>query len=212
MSPVLINGHPLGVQSNGIFNSLNTDPIRPFGRLWTPAALSWNDMRLYIGKKTGHWIAPLGPASHARTHHQQVVLRAEWCAKGECEKAAKPGTSNHGWGIAVDVHHPKDAFYISKYGHKFGWSNDEGARVGEWWHYRYKGGYQSPNRHLAQDERRWVYEYRTLLTQKADKSRRRVLRRTMKERRNRIKRTHRKRGRWDSRSARTRYKILRRYS
>tara|TARA_Y100001938_G_scaffold31026_1_gene42267 strand:+ start:6169 stop:7413 length:1245 start_codon:yes stop_codon:yes gene_type:complete len=40
-----------------------------------------------------------------RTYQTQVKLRAEWCAKGSCGKASKPGYSNHGWGLAVDTHY-----------------------------------------------------------------------------------------------------------
>lgn len=40
-----------------------------------------------------------------RTYQRQVTLRAEWCAKGSCGKASKPGYSNHGWGLAVDTHY-----------------------------------------------------------------------------------------------------------
>lgn len=37
-----------------------------------------------------------------RTYATQVRLKAEWCARKRCQMAATPGTSNHGWGDAVD--------------------------------------------------------------------------------------------------------------
>ena len=37
-----------------------------------------------------------------RTWQGQINTRKRWCAKGQCKKAAPPGTSNHGWGLAFD--------------------------------------------------------------------------------------------------------------
>lgn len=216
--PTVVNGHLLGVEHNGVFNSRNTDPIRPFGRLWVPAAAAWNDMRLFIAKEHGHWIAPAGPASSARKvgvpsdwpppeFGTQWYFRGFWCAQGKCGNAAVPGTSNHGWGIAVDVHHTLDAFYIKKHGARFGWSHDEGARIGEWWHFRYIGGYRSPMLKLRADERRWVYLYRTLRMQGIEKAERKKLRWKMRHRASLIsKRGHL--GKWHRRYRR---RILRRY-
>jgi len=44
-----------------------------------------------------------GPDSSARSIERQRALKAEWTAKGQPHKAAVPGTSNHGWAIAVDI-------------------------------------------------------------------------------------------------------------
>lgn len=38
-----------------------------------------------------------------RSYEAQVRLRREWCARGLCQYAAYPGTSNHGWGLAIDA-------------------------------------------------------------------------------------------------------------
>lgn len=171
MSPVWVGSRQLGVGQNGIFTDGNTDPI-PSGKLWNGsgswapprdlgAALAWNDMRDYIGARHGVWIVPTGPASSARTFSQQVVLRNQWCAAGDCGKAAPPGTSNHGWAIAVDVATQTMAAYILRYGHLFGWSWDEGKRAGEWWHFRYVGGYTKRRLidPLTKRERRWLDRY-----------------------------------------------------
>ena len=44
----------------------------------------------------------LRPISCYRDYAGQVAAREEWCAKGACQMAAVPGTSNHGWGKAID--------------------------------------------------------------------------------------------------------------
>lgn len=49
--------------------------------------------------------------------------------------AAFPGTSNHGWGKAVDIS-PKEAQdWVKKNGHRYNWSWYEGKDVNENWHY-----------------------------------------------------------------------------
>lgn len=55
--------------------------------------------------------------------------------------AAFPGTSNHGWGAAGDHKLLAGVFaWLARNAHRFGWSWDEGKRVGEQWHWRYVGG------------------------------------------------------------------------
>ncbi len=41
-----------------------------------------------------------------RTYEHQVALRKQWCAKGNCDGAAEPGTSNHEMGLAIDFNLP----------------------------------------------------------------------------------------------------------
>lgn len=148
--PTFVNGRTLGVAQNGIFTASNTDPI-PGGILWNGsggergdhgAAQSWNDMRAFILAEHGVDIGPAGPDSTARPFSRQVHWRNVWCAAGDCGKAAVPGTSNHGWAIAVDIATQVMAALVLRYGHRFGWSWDEGRRAGEWWHFRYIGGYK----------------------------------------------------------------------
>lgn len=115
----------------------------PGGRLERSAALQWNRMRDYIGKRHGVWIRPTGPNSSFRTYAAQVYFWNLYVT-GRGNVAAHPGTSNHGWGKAVDVATPLMASYILRYGHLFGWSHAEGARVGEWWHFTYVGGAVAP--------------------------------------------------------------------
>lgn len=54
--------------------------------------------------------------------------------------AARPGTSNHGWGMAVDMDHPS-ATWLSEHGADYGWVHPRWARPGgarpEWWHLEY---------------------------------------------------------------------------
>jgi hypothetical protein len=206
MSPVLINGRMLGVQTNGLFTDDNTLAI-PGGRLWSEAARSWRDMRtaaIEAGIPPAAFV-PNGPASSARSVAQQRYFYAH-----RPPAAAVPGTSNHGWGLAVDVKTRVAAAWILSHGHKFGWSWDEGSRVGEWWHFRYVGGYRPrPLRfaHLTREERRWVLEYDRLRAHARDLQRRRVLRGVMRRRRKAIWAEARRTG-WDANRRRERYLTL----
>jgi hypothetical protein len=186
----MVNGRALGVHRNGVFDEANTDPI-PGGRLWPEAALTWNAMRADFiagGGDPGHF-RPGGPKSSARTVAQQRQLFA-----AQPPPAAVPGTSNHGWAIAVDVPFSDAQVWIMRRGGRYGWSHDEGLRVGERWHMRYVGASKLTLLKLARDplagytnaERRWLREYDRLIRTHSNPKRRRVLRVVMTAQRKRI--------------------------
>lgn len=209
--PTVINGRALGVATNGVFTTTNTDPI-PGGRLWPEAALTYNAMCAAYIADGGHpsEVVPAGAASSARSKPQQVFF---W--NNQPPPAAFPGTSNHGWGIAVDEKFRKFAAWVMRNGHRFGWSWDEGRRVGEWWHMRYVGASRALLRRLKRDplagytptEKRWIREYDELLRTGRDPRRRRVLRRVMAQQANRIEAAAERDGRW-TRARRRRHKSL----
>lgn len=206
----MVNGRALGVTTNGVFNAANTDPI-PGGRLWPEAALTWNAMRAAFiadGGRPDHF-RPGGPASSARSIAQQEFFFAR-----QPPAAARPGTSNHGWGIAVDIPFADAQAWLLRNCRRFGWSNDEGARVRESWHYRYVGADKALLSKLRRDplagytasERRWIREYDRLRRRQRDPDRQRVLRRAMTEQRKRILRVAQQSG-W-TRLRRRRYMSL----
>jgi len=136
----------------------------PGGRLSHEAAPAWNDLRAHIIRRGGPAIVPTGPRSSYRDLAGQRQLREEHCAAGNCGGAAVPGTSNHGWGRAVDVPTKDMARWLLRAGPRFRWSHDEGARAGEWWHFTYVGGYVpsvDPEGVLTTTERQWLEELRT---------------------------------------------------
>lgn len=157
---------PEAMASNGRLASSQLSSI-PGGRLRDDAARAWNDMRSYIGNHYGVWIKPTGSRSSYRTYSAQVYFWNLY-QSGRGNVAAYPGTSNHGWGLAVDVPSTTMAYYIRKHGPHFGWSWDEGRRAGEWWHFRYVGGYRPRSRrrdklsYLIKRERRLVRELEDL--------------------------------------------------
>jgi hypothetical protein len=153
---------------------------------------------------------PAGPNSSARTIAAQESFYAH-----QPPPAAYPGTSNHGWAIAVDVRTKAAAAWLYRHVAAWGWSHDEGLRVGEWWHFRYVGAPKSVLRRLRSDalagytasERRWIREYDRLKRERRDVRRRRVLRRVMTEQRKRIWREAQRTG-WKKSNRRQRYHSL----
>ena len=207
--PIILNGFRLGVERNGVFTPQNTAPI-PGGRLWFEAAAAYNDMRaraLTQGIGAGEFM-PTGSASSARTFPQQQSL---W--NSQPPTAARPGTSNHGWGIAVDIGGPRAQEWIKRHGMRWRFSWDEGQRVNENWHFRYIGGYKpDPLRHLTANERKWVHEYDRLKARDRNLARRRELRLLMADQRKAIwraaKRPRAAGGGWNRMSRRARYETL----
>lgn len=51
--------------------------------------------------------------------------------------AASPGYSNHGTGTAIDIHSTGIQNWFKNNGRKYGWTWDEGKRLGESWHFVY---------------------------------------------------------------------------
>ncbi|MFZ6992822.1 M15 family metallopeptidase [Curtobacterium sp. RRHDQ66] len=86
-----------------------------------------------------------------RNYARQQELRDYWCSQGSCELAALPGSSNHGWALAIDVtigrldwNHPTYLWLKANAG-KYGWEHPAGAEPGgsypEAWHWEYNGTY-----------------------------------------------------------------------
>lgn len=129
--------------ANGRFPSSAISPATGCSTgLANNAAAAWNHVAVIVHEHTGYWLQSNGPASCYRTYDQQVALRNQWCNAGNCSNAAVPGTSNHGWGIAVDAP-PQTVAYIHQYagglfGQGYGSCSDA-----QWedWHVKYCGGY-----------------------------------------------------------------------
>jgi hypothetical protein len=58
--------------------------------------------------------------------------------------AATPGTSNHGWGLAVDLSNPGQRSAVDQVGSRFGWAKAWSDASWEWWHLRYRPGVWQP--------------------------------------------------------------------
>lgn len=134
---------------------------QPEARLRADAATSWNRARADVRRRTGHTLRVRG---WNRTRAEQVLFylqRHRLARKGEricCRwqdrayvftgtaHAAPPGTSNHGWGLAIDV---EDYGTVGRFDHprrvatfpilaEHGWTDTEGrGAIREPWHLVY---------------------------------------------------------------------------
>jgi hypothetical protein len=106
-----------------------------------------------------------------RTFQQQVLLRQTRCAQNRCKFAAVPGTSMHGWGLAVDfkignraLDYRDELFaWLTTNAGRFGYVHPYWARQGSYlqepWHWEYglltAGASQSvtdPNLEIGEDQ------------------------------------------------------------
>lgn len=134
--------------SNGHLLKSELAPI-PGGSLRVDAAASWNAP----GGPADAGLRPGGPDSSYRTYDRQVFWRDYWCSHGLCENAAIPGTSNHGWGLAVDIPNTWEQEWMREHGAKYGWFKNEA--FSEPWHWTYVTGHFHPPtfKELAQGDR-----------------------------------------------------------
>lgn len=121
--------------SNGRLPASDRAPI-PGGELRKDAAAAWNAP----GGPADAGLLPEGPRSSYRTYAEQEQFWADYKAGGNL--AAEPGTSNHGWGIAVDLADEWMRDWIDEHGAKYGWRKTEA--LSEWWHVNYVGGVSFP--------------------------------------------------------------------
>ncbi|CAN5345515.1 hypothetical protein BH20ACT9_BH20ACT9_10410 [soil metagenome] len=130
-----------GGHANGRIPPAALAPVAPGERLRADAAAAWQRMTAAHRAGSGR---PIGITDTYRSYGQQVELAAY---KGAL--AATPGTSNHGWGLAVDLVVPggyDDPTYrwLQANGARFGWVNPDWAREGgskpEPWHWEFVGG------------------------------------------------------------------------
>jgi D-alanyl-D-alanine carboxypeptidase len=123
----------------------------PGGRLRKDAAAAWLAMRAYIGKQKGVWICPTSFRTAYRPYADQEYFWKLY-QSGRGALAARPGTSNHGWGIAVDLPTPAMQAAVRECGHKFGWGI-RGGRLSsdapsEAWHCTWHpGNYPAATQH-----------------------------------------------------------------
>jgi len=122
--------------SNGRLSASELSPI-PGGELRNDAAAAWNAS----GGPASADLRPTGSMSSYRTYDEQVYLYRLY-QEGRGNLAAVPGTSNHGWGVAVDLAEPWMRSWMDEHGAKYGWRKTEA--LSEWWHINYVGGVSFP--------------------------------------------------------------------
>ena len=77
----------------------------------------------------------------------RIFQGVRWVKKPGRPNTATPGLSNHGNGLAVDIHHGPIQEWMKSKGRSYGWDWSEGRRNGENWHFVY-----SPSRDSFKSE------------------------------------------------------------
>lgn len=115
---------------NGRLPASSLRPIAGEGQLAAAAAAAWNALAQRVYRETGVKIASNGSLSTYRTYQQQVYMKGVYGSN-----AATPGTSNHGWGLAVDT---DDHEIVNRYGAPYGWQKAWSDASWEPWHFRHR--------------------------------------------------------------------------
>jgi LAS superfamily LD-carboxypeptidase LdcB len=129
------SGRPAGIDgSNGRLSasSLCTINFLPGALLQCDAARALEDADAAYHQETGRHLVV---TDTYRSYGLQVTTRAR-----KPSTAAVPGTSNHGWGMAIDLDGPSSA-WLRENGERYGWVHPTWARSGgarpESWHLEY---------------------------------------------------------------------------
>lgn len=102
-------------------------------KLYAPAAFAWNSL---VASARADGIN-LTITDSYRSYEEQVDLVRRKGLYSEGGLAATPGTSNHGWGLAVDadVTDPETRAWLQQNGPRFGWVE---AVPREPWHWEFR--------------------------------------------------------------------------
>lgn len=141
-----------GGHKNGRIPESELDTVPWDSSVWAEKTTIAALKELNEAYKKDHGGKNIAIVSAYRSYDRQVQVRADWCNRGACSNAAKPGTSNHGWGKAIDF---RNFGGLKQYSHpNFKWMQKNGPRFGfhhppnmgpngrgpyEPWHWEYRG-------------------------------------------------------------------------
>lgn len=114
------------------------------GRLRKDAAKAFNAMNMESEARFGVTLHPTGSMSSYRTLAQQQYLWNLYIA-GRGNLAARPGTSNHGWGLAIDLATQQMRQIVDQIGEPYGFAKKWSDASSEWWHIKFRTGVWKPN-------------------------------------------------------------------
>jgi hypothetical protein len=135
-APVFVDGVPadLAAYGNG---RIPADALAPVGtsghRLWAPAAGSFEELQAAAARDG----VTIGITDSYRSYDAQVDVAARKGLYSQGGLAAAPGTSPHGWGLALDLKLDAGAQeWMRSNGGRFGFVEDTPR---EPWHWVYRG-------------------------------------------------------------------------
>ncbi|HST54736.1 MAG TPA: hypothetical protein VLJ42_02435 [Solirubrobacteraceae bacterium] len=211
--------HPNGLLPGSVLTPITVCVNGERGRLRSDAAAAFLAMNAESERRFG---VTLRAVSTRVTYRDRPAQDHFWhlYVTGQGSLAARPYTSNHGEGLAIDLATSAMRTIVDRIGEKYGWAKKWSDAPTEWWHLKWKpGDYAFVRDHarwagFTASERRWIEEYDQLAARHPPlPARQAVLRRVMKEQRKRIWRaaqpnTHGGDGRGWTAGRRRRYQSL----
>lgn len=134
---------PIAGQTNGRLPASLLASVNANCRAFGPAAADLVDLVIAAAQAGVN----ITPGQCYRDYDNQVYWRNYWCNLGQCQKAAVPGTSKHGWGKAVDVRDlefgtPEYEWMVNN-AWQFNWNHpgwaEQGQSAAEPWHWEWVG-------------------------------------------------------------------------
>lgn len=160
------------------------------------AAAAFNAMNAESVRRYGVTLRTSSGRTAYRTLAQQHYFW-DLHQRGQGALAARPGTSNHGLGLAVDLATPQMWAIVNRIGAKYGWQKRWSDAPTEPWHFKWKAARypavtaaRDPLAGYQRDEIRWIRAY----DRKPPAKTRRALQRRMTRRIDEIERAAKKTG------------------
>jgi hypothetical protein len=190
-----MSGYPNGQLPGSVLAPITRCVNGERGRLRKDAAEAFLAMNAESERRYG---VTLCAASSRVTYRDRAAQDFFWhlYVSGRGALAARPYTSNHGLGLAIDLATPAMRRIVDEIGEKYGWAKKWSDAPGEFWHLKWReGDYPAVRQHArwagyTDAEKRWITEYDRLLhaheTGEHHGGRLVVLRRVMAEQRKRI--------------------------
>jgi len=117
------------------------------------AALAYRAVDLIVSENMAIYDGSVGRTY--RTYAMQVLAKQIYGSN-----AATPGTSNHGYALAVDLQSYAQRQAMDRVGARFGWAKAWSDASWEWWHLKWRAGVWAPRpdprRVLTRKQRRAV--------------------------------------------------------
>jgi LAS superfamily LD-carboxypeptidase LdcB len=184
------------VDQNGLLPGSELAPITrcvngESGRLRKDAAAAFMAMNAESERRFGVTLRAASTRVTYRDRHWQDYFWHLYIT-GQGDLAARPYTSNHGLGLAIDLSTQAMRDIVDQIGERYGWAKRWSDAQSEWWHLRWREDeYEAVKKFLRWQgytpaERRWITEYDRLLAHHENPNRQAVLRRVMTEQRKRI--------------------------
>lgn len=184
------------MDQNGLLPGSELAPITrcvngELGRLRKDAAAAFMAMNAESERRFGVTLRAASSRVTYRDRHWQDYFWHLYVT-GQGDLAARPYTSNHGLGLAIDLSTQAMRDIVDQIGERYGWAKRWSDAQSEWWHLRWReDDYEAVREFLRWQgytpaERRWITEYDSLLAHHERPNRQAVLRRVMTERRKRI--------------------------